>query len=327
MGKKKTESKSKSFAYAIGLRNILESETTGFFTGLFLLALAVITIIAMVSYLYTGQADQSVLESMRPGEWLNQHHEFANYGGSIGALTSYYLMTVNFGFPAFIIPFFLILAALKLMHVYSVNLWKWFLCLAVIMIWSSVALATFLSPFAGDMVFNPGGAHGLFCKQFLENLIGPPGLTAVLLIVALAFLTYLTSETIEVVRKALNPVKYIRNKVKFTVTDKTGDDADDDVSTFDGYVEEETVVNHAATQEEDEAPRVVDLTDTTQGQQPNSAAEAGDTLHVTNANEVKGDDTTLVIEKTKLEDEATGNIVGEEDKSQAPINPWDPFTK
>ena len=327
MGKKKTESKSKSFAYAIGLRNILESETTGFFTGLFLLALAVITIIAMVSYLYTGQADQSVLESMRPGEWLNQHHEFANYGGSIGALTSYYLMTVNFGFPAFIIPFFIILAALKLMHVYSVNLWKWFLCLAVIMIWSSVALATFLSPFAGDMVFNPGGAHGLFCKQFLENLIGPPGLTAVLLIVALAFLTYLTSETIEVVRKALNPVKYIRNKVKFTVTDKTGDDADDDVSTFDGYVEEETVVNHAATQEEDEAPRVVDLTDTTQGQQPNSAAEPGDTLHVTNANEVKGDDTTLVIEKTKQEDEATGNIVGEEDKSQAPINPWDPFTK
>lgn len=327
MGKKKTESKSKSFAYAIGLRNILESETTGFFTGLFLLALAVITIIAMVSYLYTGQADQSVLESMRPGEWLNQHHEFANYGGSIGALTSYYLMTVNFGFPAFIIPFFLILAALKLMHVYSVNLWKWFLCLAVIMIWSSVALATFLSPFAGDMVFNPGGAHGLFCKQFLENLIGPPGLTAVLLIVALAFLTYLTSETIEVVRKALNPVKYIRNKVKFTVTDKTGDDADDDVSTFDGYVEEETVVNHAATQEEDEAPRVVDLTDTTQGQQPNSAAEPGDTLHVTNANEVKADDTTLVIEKTKQEDEATGNIVGEEDKSQAPINPWDPFIK
>lgn len=327
MGKKKTESKSKSFAYAIGLRNILDSETTGFFTGLFLLALAVITIIAMVSYLYTGQADQSVLESMRPGEWLNQHHEFANYGGSIGALTSYYLMTVNFGFPAFIIPFFIILAALKLMHVYSVNLWKWFLCLAVIMIWSSVALATFLSPFAGDMVFNPGGAHGLFCKQFLENLIGPPGLTAVLLIVALAFLTYLTSETIEVVRKALNPVKYIRNKVKFTVTDKTGDDADDDVSTFDGYVEEETVVNHAATQEEDEAPRVVDLTDTTQGQQPNSAAEPGDTLHVTNANEVKGDDTTLVIEKTKQEDEATGNIVGEEDKSQAPINPWDPFTK
>ncbi len=327
MGKKKTESKSKSFAYAIGLRNILESETTGFFTGLFLLALAVITIIAMVSYLYTGQADQSVLESMRPGEWLNQHHEFANYGGSIGALTSYYLMTVNFGFPAFIIPFFLILAALKLMHVYSVNLWKWFLCLAVIMIWSSVALATFLSPFAGDMVFNPGGAHGLFCKQFLENLIGPPGLTAVLLIVALAFLTYLTSETIEVVRKALNPVKYIRNKVKFTVTDKTGDDADDDVSTFDGYVEEETVVNHAATQEEDEAPRVVDLTDTTQGQQPNSAAELGDTLHVTNANEAKGDDTTLVIEKTKQEDEATGNIVGEEDKSQTPINPWDPFTK
>ncbi len=326
MRKKKTESKSKSFGYAIGLRNILESETTGFFTGLLLLALAVVTIIAMVSYLYTGQVDQSTLESMRPGEWLNQHHEFSNSCGSIGALVSFYLITVNFGFPAFLIPFFFVLAALKIMHVYSVNLLKWFLCLAVIMLWSSAALATFLSPFAGDMVFNPGGAHGLLCKQFLENLIGPPGLTAVLLVVALAFLTYLTSETIEVVRKALNPVKYIRSKVKFTVTNNT-----DDVEDFDPtYVEQEKpspVVSTATDEGEDGKLQVVDLTDTTQGQQPAATGTDGATLHVTNANEVKDNEASLIIEKTGEEDKATGNTVGDEPRPQAPINPWDPYAR
>lgn len=327
MRKKKTERKSKSFGYAIGLQNILESETTSFFTGLLLLALAVVTIIAMVSYLYTGQVDQSTLENMRPGEWLNQHHEFANSCGSIGALVSYYLITVNFGFPSFLIPFFFVLVALKIMHVYSVNLLKWFLCLAVIMLWSSLALATFLSPFAGDMVFSPGGSNGLLCKQFLENLIGPPGLTAVLLVVALAFLTYLTSETIEVVRKALNPVKYIRSKVKFTITNSTGNEETEYDPTVYETEKASPVVSTTTGEGEDGMPQVLDLTETAQGQRPEGTEGEGATLHITNANEVRDNEAPLVIEKTGEEDKATGNTVGDEARPQAPINPWDPYAR
>lgn len=329
MAKKKTESKSKSFGYAIGLRHILESETTIVFTGLLMLALAVVTIIAMISYLNTGQIDQSTLESMRPGEWLNQHHVFANYCGSLGALASYYLITVNFGFPAFLIPFFFILAALKMMHVYNVNLLKWFLCLAVIMVWSSVALATFLSPFTGDLVFNPGGTHGLLCKQFLENLIGPPGLTAVLLIVALAFLTYLTSETIEVIRKALNPVKYIRNKVKFTITDNTNNNGDDLEPNVVNYTRD-TTENEAQDVENDEGmPQVVDLTDMTQGQPAPTTAttEDANTLSVNYANDAAGQETSLIIEQTQEEDKATAQTVAGDEMPKAPINPREPFAK
>jgi DNA segregation ATPase FtsK/SpoIIIE, S-DNA-T family len=327
MTKKKTEHKKKSFGYAVGLQNILESETTSFFTGLLLLALAVVTIIAMVSYLYTGQVDQSTLENMRPGEWLNQHNNFANTCGSIGACVSYYLITVNFGFPSFLIPFFFVLVALKIMHVYRVNLLKWFLCLAVIMLWSSLALATFLSPFTGDMWFNPGGANGLLCKQFLENLIGPPGLTAVLLVVALAFLTYLTSETIEVVRKALNPVKYIRSKVKFTITNNADSEETEYETTIFEPEEPSPVVSTATGDDEDGMPQTVDLTDTTQGQIPEDADDEEAMLHVTNANEVSDNETSLIIEKTTDEAKAKGNSVGDATMPQAPINPWDPYSR
>ena len=104
------------------------------------------------------------------------------------------------------------------MNVYRVNLWKWFFCMMVVMIWSSVTFAKFLTPIFGNLIFNPGGKHGMFVVQTLENVIGPPGLTAILLFVAIAFLTYITTETITIVRKALNPIGYISNKVKFEIT-------------------------------------------------------------------------------------------------------------
>ena len=90
--------------------------------------------------------------------------------------------------------------------------------LEVVMIWSSVTFAKFLTPIFGSLIFNPGGKHGMFVVQTLENVIGPPGLTAILLFVAIAFLTYITTETITIVRKALNPIGYISNKVKFEIT-------------------------------------------------------------------------------------------------------------
>ena len=177
MAKKKTEQKSKSFADVLGVKNIFNNEKADFVLGFFVLCLAVCTIIAMISYLYTGHIDQSILEDLRPGEWLNTKHDFVNYCGSIGAISSYYLITENFGLAAFIIPVFIILVGLRLMRVNRLNMFKWFLCLATLMIWCSVAFAKFLPPLLSDMFFNPGGNHGLFCVQQLENLIGPPGLT------------------------------------------------------------------------------------------------------------------------------------------------------
>ena len=93
----------------------------------------------------------------------------------------------------------------------------------------------------GSNIYNPGGDHGLYCSQWLENVIGVYGLMAVLLLTAIAFLTYLSKETISVVRKVLNPIGTLRRKVTFGVTndlDKDDKESDviptlDDPTTFD----------------------------------------------------------------------------------------------
>lgn len=262
MAKKRTERKAKSFGEAIGLQYIFNNTITDFFLGLALIGIAIVTIIAMVSFLNTGYADQSILENLKAGEWTNNEQQFQNYCGSLGAIISYWLIAVNFGFPAFLLPCYIIMAGLQLMNAYKVNLWKWFFCLMIVMIWSSVTFAKFLTPIMGGLIFNPGGKHGLFVVQNLENVVGPPGLTAILLFVAIAFLTYLTSETITIIRKALNPIGYISNKVKFEITNhdnKAETNAIDEAYAHAAKGQADEKEEEQEEYKDDEQPTVIDL--------------------------------------------------------------------
>ena len=100
MAKKKTERKAKTFSEAIGFNNIL-NDKTGFILGLILFLVAIFLLIAFISYFSTGQADQSLVTELRPGEVENTAHEFHNYCGSVGAILSYFLIAKCFGIPAF----------------------------------------------------------------------------------------------------------------------------------------------------------------------------------------------------------------------------------
>lgn len=315
MARKKAERKPKSLGEAVGLKNIFNNEKSDFLLGIILLFVAVYLIIAMVSYLKTGQADQSILENMRPGEWLNQDRQFINYCGSVGAILSYELITINFGLPSFLIPAFIILVSLRLMNAYQVNLWKWFFGMALVMIWSSVTLAKFLSPLMGDQVFNPGGNHGLFCVQQLENIVGPPGLTALLLFVALAFLTYLSAETITVIRKALNPVKYMTSKIKMTVTNNlTKNESSEETTTVQESADEVPIAPQPAI----DLSTSVNATENITGQP--IAVQVSHPLPA--GNDEAGH---FTVEVPKGEDVAGSNTLTAEEILSTPINPREPF--
>ena len=215
--KKKETSTKRSFTGVIGFKNIFHNEKLNFFIGLLLVSVAVYFIMAFISYFTTGAADQSLIEDPREGEIMNEKHEFSNTCGSLGAYVSWYFIKRCFGIPAFMIPLFLILLGIHLIRAYRVNLLKWFLALMILMIWGSVTFAKFLSPFFVDACYSPGGDHGLFVCQFIENFIGTPGLTVFLGLTAIGFLTYVSAETIFILRKILNPTRFI-DKVKFKIT-------------------------------------------------------------------------------------------------------------
>ena len=199
-----------SFKEAIGFNAVFANEKTNFTVGITLLVLAILMIISFVSYFSTCDADQSLVMHPLPGDFANTGREFHNACGSWGAYVSYFFIDVCFGFTAFLIPLMTIVWGLHMMGVFKANLWKWFFSLAVIMIWGSVMSAKFINPMLSEQIYNAGGGHGLFVANSLENIVGTPGLTAILALTAIFFLTYISNETIIIIRKIMNPLAHIK---------------------------------------------------------------------------------------------------------------------
>ncbi|MBQ4445255.1 MAG: DNA translocase FtsK 4TM domain-containing protein [Prevotella sp.] len=324
MVKKKQKQKSTSFKEALGIKNIFENDLFNFLFGVILFIIAVYLVIAFISYLTTGQADQSLVLDLRPDEWLNSKKEFQNSCGSLGALLSHFFIARCFGWAAFIIPLLVGLLGVKLMRAFQhFNLWKWFLSLTIIMIWCSVVFAKFLTPLTGDQVYNPGGDHGQFISQWLENVIGAPGLSAVLLLVAILFLTYISSETITVIRNLLNPSRYLK-KVKFVITNNEKKSAANEQEESDGPL------ITVAGDEEEEEPNIIDLTpdEVKSKQEKEVIAEEVKPLTVSDTpEEIKDDIIPLDVQAGKEEENADAKRVNTEVDLSTPINPKEPWTK
>ena len=157
MAKRKTTKSSErtasSFKEALGIDKIFFNERINFVIGFCLLFIAIYLIWAFISYLATGSADQSLLDSPRPGDMANESREFQNACGSIGAHLSHFLIKQCFGLAAFVIPVFLLMMGVTLMRAYKVRLLKWFMSLAIMMIWTSITFAKFLAPLFDSACF------------------------------------------------------------------------------------------------------------------------------------------------------------------------------
>lgn len=336
MGKKKSNRKSNTLGKVVGFQDILNSEKTDFLLGLILFFIAGYLLIAMASFLFTGQADQSILESLRAGEWLNSNRMFTNICGSIGAILSYELITLTFGISAFLIPVFVVLAGLKLMRIYQPNLWKWFFYLMIVMEWCSISFAKFLTPLCGNLSFNPGGAHGLYCMQTIENVVGAPGLIILLVFTALTFLTYLSAKTITYVRYVMNPVKYVTSRVKLTVTNHLNDDEAENDAPLQHADDEEDVAEDEIVQMDNGLPEdlpapVVDLTNFDAPPVSSLKEDVMTPIRVQNSDEIDGKMTSvegkLTVEVAKDEEKADGKVVNIDEILRTPINPLEPFTQ
>lgn len=223
--RKKSHKSNASFFDAIGCSNFFQNEKINFFIGILLLCIGIFMIISFISFFTTGFADQSTINNMQSGDIENTEQIFKNYCGSHGAYISHFCISKYFGIGAFCIPVFIIIMSLRMMKTNKINIIKSFFILMVIMLWSSVAFAKFLSPFFETTPFTPGGEHGEYIKTYLQNIIGAPGLIIILLLILIAFLIYLSVNTINVIRAILNP-SHLFNHIPFEVIDTSGSSKD-----------------------------------------------------------------------------------------------------
>ena len=322
MAKKKASKASKektasSLKEALGIDKIFHNERINFVIGFCLLFIAGYLVWAFVSFFATGSADQSMIEAPRDGEILNQNGEFQNACGSIGAYASWFFIKRCFGLAAFIIPLFLLLISVNLMRAYRVGLFKWFMCLAIIMIWASITMAKFLAPFFDDACFNPGGDHGLAVSQQIEGLIGTPGLTAILALSAVAFLTYLSMETIIIFRKLFNPLYYLK-KIPMEINIGKGD-SDETITQTGGISTQED----PEVFDDPETETVEFKMDTGEATIINTPTETTPNTKSTQEEEtLDADDVKMTVDTGEKEEEAEGkNLVSKYGDISTPYDP------
>ena len=227
-------------------------ETFSFCVGLLIGGIALFMLVAFVSYLFTGESDFSLLEShMDP---LNNELRYKNICGSWGAIVAYFFLNDMFGLASFIMIPYLIILAMRMMRIFKFTLVRKFILFTVLMLWVSVFLAAFgyLFPFFEGSFVKLGGNHGIQVVKGLTQVIGTPGLLAVLVITAVLYLVYLSTKTIEVIRdlfrlkflKKSNPRRWARlmrknqeNEEEYEEGDENGNEESDEINEAEEPVE------------------------------------------------------------------------------------------
>ena len=208
-------------------------EIFSFCVGLLLSLVALFMMVAFVSYLFTGDADYSILEgSVDP---LNTEMRYKNVCGSWGAMLAYFFLNDLFGLASFLIPPYMIVVGLRMMRVFKFTLVRKFILTAVLMLWLSVFLAAFggLFPYFEGSFVKLGGNHGIQVVRFITQVVGMPGLMGVLVVTAVLYLIYLSAKTIEVIRnifrlRFVNRERIEKMKGMMRKGTKENDDEDDE---------------------------------------------------------------------------------------------------
>ena len=189
--------------------NMSKAEITRFCIGAMLFVVSSFILLSLVSHLFTVTEDSTWVEGDRAHNWM----------GTLGLATAKFFIDQCWGVSSIFIPLFLIVASLRIMQVYKVRLWKWFLNCSILMIWSSAfshfLLQPILAQFRSPICL--GGGIGMTEVTFLEAKVGSIGTFIILVSIAIGYLIYLSDETIRIIRKILSPVDYIksaRNKFK-----------------------------------------------------------------------------------------------------------------
>ncbi|MDR0542331.1 MAG: DNA translocase FtsK 4TM domain-containing protein [Dysgonamonadaceae bacterium] len=187
--------------------DFFRNEVTQFIIGLIILMFTVYCGLAMISYLFSGSADQSRVEYMSQSGNIEV---VENWTGARGASLSHLLINEWFGVPTFFMLFFFACAGLRLMHVKKIYLIRRFIFCALAMIWCSVTLEFFF--YGLDVVpFNPGGGHGIAISKILKLNLGYSGTVILLLTALVIIMIFVSARTIPFFRKLFN-IKITGNK-------------------------------------------------------------------------------------------------------------------
>lgn len=163
---------------------VFRNEKLKFILGVLVLLVAAYLLIAFISFLFFGAADQSKLDLPWPELIFDSSVKVLNKAGKTGAWLSEVIFNRGFGLASFIFIYLLVITGLKVLGRNKGRYGKNFFFSIVLLMWFSVTLGLIFTKTDGSSAIYPGGKYGFVLSNWLSSLIGVSGVVLVLLVTA-----------------------------------------------------------------------------------------------------------------------------------------------
>ncbi len=199
-------------------KKTFHNEQVNFVLGVATILFSIFMLVSFISFFFTGEADQSILESQTTAE----KQDIQNWAGYLGASLSNLMINRWMGISAFILPVWLFFIGRRMMRIGHLRIIRFTL--------SSALSIIVLSLFFGFLFFNNqdsfflwGGGHGHLVNEWLNGWIGRLGAALSILALTIILLVNLSRNTIKYIRRissmkfagqAVQKIKERKNRIE-----------------------------------------------------------------------------------------------------------------
>ncbi|MGB4568355.1 MAG: DNA translocase FtsK 4TM domain-containing protein [Dysgonamonadaceae bacterium] len=181
-----------------------KSERLHFLVGVLIAFVGIFIFLSIVSFFFTGAADQSKVLNRSFVELVNDKDlQIENWTGVGGAFVAERLVNGGFGIFSILIAFFFVYVGLLLMKVSNFSFFKALLVTALGLIGGSIACAFVLNKLFPKSHINWGGSHGVKIERLLESSIGWPGVILVIGLFFIVFWVLVRKNSVHAIRQTL----------------------------------------------------------------------------------------------------------------------------
>ena len=191
-----------------------KKKETHIVSGILLLMFVTYLFIILVSFLFSGDADQSKVNLLSFSNLGTIDGKTSNIGGAFGAWASNIIINKWFGVSSFFMILFGVILGLRMIGATKTSIIKYFLICGFGLIWTSLFLGFFFKSFYEDSFLFLGGAHGYYLGQWLIDRIGWPGAFLVIVTTLLIFLIIARASTLPFLQRLFGGRSDERNKAE-----------------------------------------------------------------------------------------------------------------
>ncbi len=231
-----------------------------FFFAVLLLVLTFYLAIAFISFIFTGDADQSKLDLSWSDLVFNSDVRVENKAGKTGAWLSEVIINRGFGIASFSFIYMLSLVGLRMLGRRGNHFYRNFTLAVIVLVWLSLTLGfLFMKSEAGSFLY-PGGRYGFVVANWLNAMVGKIGTMLLLLLSAFTVIGITIKSSIPWLIMKLKPVEKAPGKDVLLYEEEEEEEEKSSVYDFEGniskIIDEENVVKAIFDPDSDEPSHI-----------------------------------------------------------------------